>query len=93
MYFVLFYDLVDDVIDRRAPYRAEHLALAREAHDNGLLVLAGALTDPPDRAVLVFRTDDRSEVEAFAENDPYVINGVVTDWSVRSWAVVVPDES
>jgi uncharacterized protein YciI len=91
-YFALFYYLVDDYVARRAAFREEHLQLAREAHRRGELLLAGALTDPADRALLVFRTADRSTVEEFVRNDPYVTNGLVTRWEVRSWAVVIGDE-
>jgi uncharacterized protein len=91
-YFALFYDVVDDYLSRRATYREEHLRLARAAHDRGELLLAGALADPADRALLVFRAADRSTVEAFARNDPYVTAGLVTRWEVRSWTVVIGDD-
>jgi uncharacterized protein YciI len=88
-YFALFYDVVDDFVSRRTAYREEHLRFAREAHDRGELILAGALTDPADRALLIFRAADRSVVEEFARNDPYVINGLVTRREIRPWNVVI----
>jgi uncharacterized protein YciI len=91
-YFVLFYHVVDDYLARRSAYRAEHLRLARAAHDRGELLLGGALTDPADRALLVFRAADRAVVENFARSDPYVVQGLVTRWEVRSWAVVIGNE-
>ena len=93
-YFALLYHVVDDYVARRAPFRNEHLRFAEEAHRRGELVLGGAFTDPPDGALLVFRAPDRSVVENFVRNDPYVANGLVTRWEVRSWAVVIgQDES
>jgi uncharacterized protein YciI len=92
MYWLLLYDLVDDYLDRRPPLRDEHLGLARAAHERGDLVMAGALADPPDRAVLVFRGDDASVAEAFAAVDPYVKNGLVKNWAVRNWTVVIGAE-
>jgi uncharacterized protein YciI len=88
-YFALFYDVVDDFPSRRTAFREEHLRLVREAHRRGELIMAGALTDPADRALLVFRAAVRSVVEEFARNDPYVMNGLVTRWEVRPWAVVI----
>jgi uncharacterized protein YciI len=88
-YYALVYYLVEDYLARRSAYREEHLRLAREAHQRGELVLAGALAEPADRALLVFRVPDRSLVEDFARNDPYVIQGLVTRWEVRSWTVVI----
>ncbi len=78
---------------RRAEYREEHLRLVREAHRRGELLLAGAFTDPTDRALLVFRAPHPSVVEDFVRKDPYVIKELVTRWEVRSWAVVVGNES
>ena len=89
MYYLLLYDVVDDYLERRGAYRAEHLALARAAHERGEIVLAGALADPADGAVLVFKGDDRTAAERFAQNDPYVKNGLVSRWRVRDWTVVV----
>jgi uncharacterized protein len=31
MHYLLFYDVVSDYVERRAAYRAEHLALAKNA--------------------------------------------------------------
>ena len=91
-YFVLFYETVDDYIEKRAPYRAQHLELAREAHAKGELLLAGALADPTDGAVLIFRAPDNAAVEAFARRDPYVINGAIKKWQVRPWTVVIGND-
>ncbi len=89
MYWLLFYDYVDDILEKRAPFRPAHLALASEAHEAGRLVMAGALTEPLDGAVFVFRADERAEVEEFVGKDPYVAEGLVTGWRIRSWNVVV----
>jgi hypothetical protein len=89
MFYILFYTTVDDYIARRAPYREEHLTLVRAAHERGELVMAGALADPPDGAVLVFKGDSPAAAERFAKADPYVKNGLITNWRIRPWTVVV----
>lgn len=91
MHWLLRYDVTDDYLERRVPFRTEHLAHARDAHERGELLLAGALSEPADGAVLVFRGDNPERVEAFARADPYVREGVVTAWTVRRWNVVVGD--
>jgi uncharacterized protein YciI len=88
-YYVLEYALIENYLARRAAFREAHLALAREAHRRGDLILAGALGEPTDRAVLVWRTDDRSVVERFIDDDPYVHNGLVNSWTIRTWTVVI----
>ena len=89
MYFLLFYDVVDDYVNQRAPFRKDHLQLAREAEARGDLLLGGAFDDPADGAALVFRGGDRSIVEDFVKKDPYVQNGLVKKWRIRDWKVVV----
>jgi hypothetical protein len=91
-YFALFYEVIDDYVARRGAYREDHLRLAREAHRRGELVLAGALSEPADRALLIFRAEDRSFPEEFARNDPYVVNGLVKRWEVRPWTVVIGND-
>ena len=88
-YFALLYDVVDDFVARRAIHRTEHLRLASEAHVRGELVLVGALGEPVDRALLVFRVTDRGVVERFVARDPYVTSGLVTQWTIEPWAVVI----
>lgn len=89
MHFLLFYEFTPDYLQRRAPYRGEHLRLAWEAQERGTLVLAGALADPADKAVLLFEGADDRDARDFAAKDPYVTSGLVTRWSVRPWTTVV----
>jgi hypothetical protein len=88
-YFVLFYDVVDNFVERRTPSRPEHLRLVQEAHARGELLLAGALAEPADRALLLFLCADRSTPERFATADPYVVNGLVKKLEVRLWNSVI----
>ena len=92
-YYLLEYALVDDYLARRSVFRDAHLALAREAHSRGELILAGALAEPADRALLVWLTDDRSVIERFIDGDPYVDNGLVTSWTIRPWTVVIGESA
>jgi uncharacterized protein YciI len=90
-HFLLFYEVSSDYLERRPQYRVDHLKLAWAAQERGEIVVAGALADPPDGAVLMFRGEDSSVAERFAQADPYVANGLVTRWYVREWTTVVGD--
>jgi len=87
-YYVLTYEFVDDMINKRTPYREEHLRLLREGHTRGEIYMAGATGDPPDSGLLVFCADSNAVAEKFAREDPYVRNGLVTSWKVKPWTVV-----
>jgi uncharacterized protein YciI len=89
MYYILLYDVVDDYIRKRAPYRQKHLELCTEAVNKGHLMLGGAFDDPVDGAAIVFETENSKVVEDFVNNDPYVQNGLVTDWKIRKWTLVI----
>jgi len=91
-YYALFYEVVDDFVARRTPFRQEHLRLANKARERGEILLAGALAEPADRALIVFHAADKSNAEAFARKDPYVVNGLVKKWEVRPWNVVVGNQ-
>lgn len=86
---VLFYDYVEDVLERRGPYRAEHLALLARWKQAGRLVSAGALGNPPAGAMFVFAVDDPQQIDAYLASDPYLASGLVAGHRVVPWTVVV----
>ena len=65
--------------------------LVRAAHDRGEMVMGGAYEEPDRGAVLVFRGDSPIVAERFAQADPYVRNGLVSNWTVKKWLTVVGD--
>ena len=89
MYYILLYTTVDNYVERRKPFREEHLSLAQQAYQNGSLIMGGALDDPADSAMLVFKGDSPQVALNFAKNDPYVKNGLIKEWQVRPWIVVI----
>jgi uncharacterized protein len=92
MHYLLFYDYVPDYVAKRVPLRGAHVKYAHEAIARGELVLGGALANPPDAAVLLFKGTSPEVAERFAVADPYVTGGLVTGWRVREWTTVVgPD--
>lgn len=90
-HFLLLYTTAPDYLERRPRFRSEHLKLAWTFQERGDLVLAGALADPPDGAVLLFQGDSPAAAEEFARSDPYVINGLIEKWQVREWTTVIGD--
>jgi len=85
---VLFYDYVEDIVERRGPVREPHLERIRSGRERGEIVMAGALGDPPHGALIVFRGLVPEAVEAFAAEDPYVLAGLVLDWRLEPWRLV-----
>ena len=93
MHYLLTYELAPDYLERRGAFRNEHLRLAWDAQARGEILIAGALADPADLALLVFTGDTPDAAERFAQADPYVTEGLVERWSVRPWNTVVGKEA
>jgi uncharacterized protein YciI len=89
VHYLLMYELAPDYLARRGEFRNEHLKLAWEAEQRGEIVIAGALAEPSDYAVLMFTGDSPEVAERFARADPYVTQGLVQNWLVRPWTTVV----
>ena len=88
MHYLLFYEVSEDYPSRRAEFRKEHLRKAWDAAERGELILGGALANPMDQAILLFKADSPNVVRRFAETDPFVLNGLVKRWTVREWTTV-----
>jgi hypothetical protein len=86
---VLIYTYVPDVLERRAPYREEHLSKIAAGQADGRIVMAGPIGDPPNGALIVFAEPEAAE--AFAHSDPYVSGGLVREWRVEPWTLVQHD--
>lgn len=89
MHYLLFYEVTNDYVTRRAAFRNAHLELAWNVTERGELLLGGALASPADGAVLLFKGDSPEVAEEFARVDPYVTHGIVKRWYVREWTTVV----
>jgi uncharacterized protein len=85
---ILFYDYVEDILERRGPHREAHLANIAGKRESGQIVMAGPINDPPTGAAIVFKGEDPAVAEAFANEDPYVQAGLVTEWRVELWNVL-----
>ncbi len=83
---LLIYEYVPDMLERRAPYRAEHLALIERYHADGRVVIGGGLGDPVHSGLLAFR--DAADAHAFVAADPYGAAGLVVSSRVEPWAVI-----
>lgn len=86
--YLLLYTYVEDMAERRGPYREEHLAKIRAARDAGQITMAGALGTPPTGGAMVWTGVTPADIERFTAADPYVINGLVTSQRIERWNLV-----
>uniref|UniRef100_A0A7S0VPA4 YCII-related domain-containing protein n=1 Tax=Polytomella parva TaxID=51329 RepID=A0A7S0VPA4_9CHLO len=88
-YHILQYKYVPDILEKRGPYREEHLGFANAMLEAGKLVMAGAVGDPVDGAVFIFRNSSIEEIKAFVKADPYVVNDLVPSHTIGPYNVAV----
>jgi uncharacterized protein YciI len=82
--FVLFYESADDVRQKAPPVFPAHVERLRTFRDAGTLLMVGTFGDPQkEGSMAVFTT--REAAESFATGDPFVLQGVVSRWSIREW--------
>jgi uncharacterized protein len=87
--YAVFYDSADDVAAKAPAHFPAHQAWYQEFHRRGELLMIGPFADRQG-GMSVFTT--REAAEEFVRGDPFVINGVVSGWSIREWnEAVVPD--
>jgi len=87
LYTLLQYDYVDNMLERRTPFREAHLAWAKAAKQRAELLVAGAVGDA-ESALFVFAPDGTDAAHSFVAGDPYVINDLVPTWRITTWSVV-----
>lgn len=78
-----------DALDLRLATRPAHAAYIAERLD--IVKLAGPLLNEDGQMIgslIIFDVDDRAQVQAFADNDPYTKAGVFESVSIDGYTVV-----
>lgn len=84
----MLYQYVEDMAERRGPYREAHLERIAAEKEAGRVLMAGALGDPPTGGAIVFGGVGREHIERFVGDDPYVQAGLVPSWRLEPWKLV-----
>lgn len=88
-HILLMYEYVDDILEKRGPYREAHLEMLRGLKKQGRVLMVGALGDPVTGAAIVFAPCDAVEVGEYVLRDPYVQAGLVKEWRALPWTMVI----
>jgi uncharacterized protein YciI len=88
---LVLYHYVDDIMERRDPFRTAHLEHWTSYLSRGLAG-AGPCLDPVDIGVYIFHSQDKPMIEEAIANDPYVQAGLVKSHEIRAYMVAVGKE-
>jgi uncharacterized protein YciI len=90
MKYVLYYESAPDVLQKAPLHIAAHRERWSEFAKAGTLLMVGPFADPAHGAMGIFTS--RQAAEEFAKGDPFVLNRVVSHWTVREWMeALVPE--
>jgi uncharacterized protein YciI len=84
MKFVLWGTYCADVLEKRAPFREEHLAGLRRQKEEGVLLTIGP-TEDISHVFGLYETGSQEEVEALVKGDVYWREGIWTAVQVHPW--------
>jgi uncharacterized protein YciI len=82
--YVLLYESAPDVHERAPEHFPAHQDRLLEFQQQGTLTAVGPFGDPQGQGSMAIFTT-REAAEAFAKDDPFVVNGVVARYEIREW--------
>lgn len=87
-FFATTYHYAADSTAARDAVRPAHRDYLAELTQQGRLLVSGPHTGEPAAALLVFEADDEAGARSLADADPFVVEGLVAEISVREWTIV-----
>ena len=84
MKFVLWGTYCADALQRRTPFRDEHLEGLRRQKEEGVLITLGP-TEGSTHVFGIYEAENQAAVEALVQNDVYWRNGIWTAVEVYPW--------
>jgi uncharacterized protein YciI len=82
--FVMWGSYCEDVLEKRSPYRADHLAGLKSQQESGVLVALGPTVDNT-KVFGIYEAADEAIVRQLIEGDPYWRHGIWMEYEVYAW--------
>lgn len=84
MRYVLWGTYCDNALEKRTPFRQEHLDGLQRQKDAGVLITLGPTADS-SHVFGIYEADSQEQVEALLQNDIYWRQGIWTALQVYPW--------
>ena len=82
--YVLFGSYCENALEKRTPYRQDHLEGLKQQQEAGILITIGPTKDNT-KVFGIYDAENAEKVKELIENDPYWKNGIWTDYEVKEW--------
>jgi uncharacterized protein len=86
--WLLLYEYVEEMAEKRTPHREAHLAHLFAAREAGQLLIAGAYGDPVAGGAIAFKGVTKEQVEQWSDSDPYLLAKLVVTRRIEPWKLV-----
>lgn len=74
----------ENALEKRTPYRQDHLAGLAEQKEKGILITLGPTKDNT-QVFGIYEAQTEEEVKTLVESDPYWKNQIWTDYQIKEW--------
>ncbi|MBI1241326.1 MAG: hypothetical protein GC195_07190 [Nostoc sp. RI_552] len=74
----------ENVLEKRAPYRQDHLDGLAKQKQSGVLITLGPTKDTT-KVFGIYEAEDEAIVRQLVEDDPYWKNGIWIEYSIKEW--------
>lgn len=82
--FVMWGSYCENALEKRAPYRADHLEGLTSQKEQGVLVALGPTVDNT-KVFGIYEAEEEAVVRQLVEGDPYWKNSIWTEYEVYAW--------
>ncbi len=82
--YILFGSYCENALEKRTPYRENHLAGLSKQKEDGILITLGPTKDN-SKVFGIYEAENDMIVKNLIESDPYWQNGIWTDYEVKEW--------
>ena len=82
--YIMWGSYCEDVLEKRVPYRQEHLNGLVSQKEQGILVTLGPTKDVT-KVFGIYDAENEEIVKQLIESDPYWKNGIWTEYEIKEW--------
>ncbi|MGK7952608.1 MAG: YciI family protein [Xenococcaceae cyanobacterium] len=82
--YIMWGSYCENALEKRTPYRQEHLNGLAGQKEKGILITLGPTKDNT-KVFGIYEAEDEATVRKLVEADPYWQNGIWTEYEVKEW--------
>jgi uncharacterized protein len=82
--YIMWGSYCQDALEKRTPYRQDHLAGLAAQKEKGILITLGPTKDNT-QVFGIYEAETEAQVKELVESDPYWKNQIWTEYQVKEW--------